>query len=152
LRGLRAFITPTVVYFGAALWLSALMTVPGHTAFSLSVCLEISGLLGLAYDCAVVYWIFGVSSDYRPFLSDWIWNALLPPAAFALLTAAGFLETRHTAFALYAVGGVTLLLLLIGIHNAWDVVAWTTTERHARTGHESASTSGITSGPSERDR
>jgi hypothetical protein len=34
---------------------------------------------------------------------------------------------------LYVVGGVALLLLLVGIHNAWDVVAWITTERHART-------------------
>ena len=150
LKGLRAFITPTVVYFGTALWLSALMSVPGQTAASLSVCVGISGLVGLGYCCAVVYWMFGVFSDYKPFLSDWIWNAVLPPAAFALLTVAGAVGTRHTAFSLYAVGGVTVLLLFIGIHNAWDVVAWTTTERHARKGHESAALSGISSEPSEK--
>jgi len=27
---------------------------------------------------------------------------------------------------------MTLLALFIGIHNAWDVVAWITTERDAR--------------------
>jgi hypothetical protein len=49
---------------------------------------------------------------------------------------------------LYAIGAVTLLLLFIGIHNAWDVVAWTTTERHAQKGHESEAMSGISSEPS----
>src|SRR5690349_13899270 len=105
LKGMRAFITPTVVYFGTALWLSALMTVPGHTAFSLSVCVGLSGAFGIAYCIGVIYWMFGVFGDYKPFLSDWIWNAVLPPAAFALLVVAGFLATRHTAFSLYAVGG-----------------------------------------------
>ncbi|HEY4213677.1 MAG TPA: hypothetical protein VGM84_19520 [Steroidobacteraceae bacterium] len=143
LTGLRAFITPTVVYFVTVLWLSALMTVPGQTPLSLSACVALSGVLGIAYCGRVIYWMFAVFSDYKPFLSDWIWNAILPPAAFALLTGAGLLGTSHTAFLLYAVGGVTLLLLLIGIHNAWDVVAWTTTERHARKGHESEALSGV---------
>jgi hypothetical protein len=147
LKGLRAFITPTVVYFGTALWLSALMAVPGQTATSLSICVIVTGVLGLVYCIQVIYWMFAVSSDYKPFLSDWIWNAILPPAAFAFLAVAGFLGTGHTTLLLYAVGGVTLLLLFVGIHNAWDVVAWTTTERHARKGHESATMSGVNPGP-----
>jgi hypothetical protein len=147
LKGLRAFITPTVVYFGTALWLSALMAVPGHTATSLSVCVSVTGVLGIIYCIQVIYWMFAVFSDYKPFLSDWIWNGFLPPAAFVFLTVAGFLGTGHTTLLLYAVGGVTLLLLFVGIHNAWDVVAWTTTERHARQGHESEALSGVSRGP-----
>src|SRR5690349_19469249 len=102
LKGLRAFITPTVVYFGTALWLSALMTVPGQTVFSLTLCIIITGVLGLIYCGQVIYWMFAVFSDYRPFLSDWIWNAMLPPAAFVLLAVAGFLGNGHPGFLLYA--------------------------------------------------
>jgi len=149
LKGLRAFITPTVVYFGTALWLSALMTVPRQTPLSLSLCIGITGVLGIIYCGRVIYWMFAVSSDYKPFLSDWVWNAILPPTAFALLVVAGILGTAHAAWLLYAVGGVTLLLLFVGIHNAWDVVAWTTTERHANSGHESEALSGVSSEPTE---
>jgi len=32
--------------------------------------------------------------------------------------------SSHTAGALFTVGGMSLLLLLIGIHNAWDTVTY----------------------------
>jgi hypothetical protein len=38
----------------------------------------------------------------------------------------------HPALSLRLIGAMALLLLFIGIHNAWDVVAWITTERDAR--------------------
>jgi hypothetical protein len=44
----------------------------------------------------------------------------------------GTLLPRNPPAGLYLVAAVTVLLLFIGIHNAWDVVAWITTERHAR--------------------
>jgi hypothetical protein len=131
LMGLRAFITPTVVHFGAALWLSALMSVPGHTAISLSWCLGITGLLGLWYCSQVVHWMWTIFSEYQAVVSDWIWNAILPVVSYLSIALAGMLFRGHIPQSLYTVGGITLLLLFIGIHNAWDVVAWTTTERHA---------------------
>ncbi|TLY75017.1 MAG: hypothetical protein E6K49_12820 [Gammaproteobacteria bacterium] len=47
------------------------------------------------------------------------------------MLAVALLLPGHPVASLYAVAGITLLLLFIGIHNAWDVVAWVTTERHA---------------------
>jgi hypothetical protein len=38
----------------------------------------------------------------------------------------------RTLLSVYLIAAATMLLLFIGIHNAWDVVAWITTERHAR--------------------
>ena len=131
LAGLRVFITPTAVHFAAALWLSALMSIPGETAIALQVLLTASGLTGLSYCAPLLPRMRGRSFGYKPFLSDWIWNATLPVAAYMALTAAGLMLPSRLAPSLYMVSGVVLLLLFIGIHNAWDVVVWMTTERHA---------------------
>ena len=39
------------------------------------------------------------------------------------------MRRAHAAAALYVTAGVSLLLLFIGIHNAWDIAVWFTAER-----------------------
>ncbi len=131
LRGLRAFITPIAVHFCSALWLSVLLSVPGQTASSLAICLAVTGALGVVYCVRVIRWMLEILADYKPFITDWIWNAILPTFAYLGLLAGALLLRGYPSTSLYVVGAITVLLLSIGIHNAWDVVAWTTTERHA---------------------
>jgi hypothetical protein len=132
LAGLRAFITPTAVHFGAALWVAALLSIPGQTRTSLALCLAASGLLGTLYCASVTRWFLKSFANYQPFLVDWIWTVVLPPCAYLGLLAAAMLLRAHLAVALYTVAAASLLLVLLGLHNAWDVVVWITTERHAR--------------------
>jgi hypothetical protein len=131
LSGLRVFITPTAVHFGSALWVAALMSIPGQTAVTLEVLLTVTGLAGLAYCATLLRRMLGSFPGYTPFASDWIWNVVLPVAAYLALAAAGLMLPYRPAISLYGVSGAVLLLLFIGIHNAWDVVVWMTTERHA---------------------
>lgn len=131
LSGLRVFITPTAVHFGAALWLAGLMSIPGQTAVSLEVLLAGTGVAGLMYCVVLLRRMLGTLTAYSPFVSDWIWSVVLPMLAYLALAATGFMVPYRPAPALYAIGGVVLLLLFIGVHNAWDVVVWVTTERHA---------------------
>lgn len=131
LRGLRVFITPTAVHFAAALWLSAVMSMPGQTTLALELLLGATGVAGLIYCAGVIGPMLRRSFGYEPFLSDWIWNAVLPVLGYLALAVIGFMLPYHPAASLYAVSGAVLLLLFIGIHNAWDVVVWMTTERHA---------------------
>ena len=131
LTGLRVFITPTAVHFGSALWLSALMCIPGQTAGTLAVLLVVTGVAGLIYCIALLRRMFAGCLGYKPFPSDWIWNFVLPMTAYLALAATGLALPYEPAISVYAVSGVVLLLLFIGIHNAWDVVVWITTERHA---------------------
>lgn len=131
LTGLRIYITPTAVHFCSALWLSALLCMPGQTAAVLEALLAATGLAGLIYCATLLRRMLASSRGYNPFVSDWIWNAVLPVIAYLGLAAAGLLLPHQPAPSLYAIGGVVLLLLFIGIHNAWDVVVWMTTERHA---------------------
>jgi hypothetical protein len=131
LSGLRVFITPTAVHFGSVLWLAALMSIPGQTAVALAILLAGTGVAGLAYCVLLLARMLDRSLDYRPFVSDWIWSAVLPTTAYLALAASGVMVLQPSSISLYTVAGVSVLLLLIGIHNAWDVVVWMTTERHA---------------------
>jgi hypothetical protein len=132
LTGTRVFITPTAVHFGAALWSSALLCIPGQTAFTLAVLLAATGVAGLIYCATLITRMLGFSSAaYQPFSSDWIWNVVLPVLAYVALAATGFALPYQVTPCLYVVSAAVLLLLFIGIHNAWDVVVWMTTERHA---------------------
>ena len=131
LTGLRVYITPTAVHFGAALWLSGLMCIPGQTALALEVLLTATGVAGLVYCATLLRQMLASSFGYKPFVSDWIWSVVLPVAAYLALAASGLMLSHRSPPSLFVVSGVVLVLLFIGIHNAWDVVVWMTTERHA---------------------
>ncbi len=129
LSGLRAFITPTVVHFCSVLAISALLNVPGQTPASLGLCLDVGGLSGVGYSIGTIVQLFSNRARYMPVIEDWIWNAMLPTLCYLTLLIAGTVAPWHVAIALYATAGVSLLLLFIGIHNAWDIAVWFTAHR-----------------------
>jgi len=51
-------------------------------------------------------------------------HVLLPFVAYATLLAASFASRSHVRDALFGIGAAALLLLFIGIHNAWDAVTY----------------------------
>jgi hypothetical protein len=118
-----AFATPTIVHFCAVLLLAALMTTPRHTANTLSLTVTAAALAGLVY----VGWVTQVARRqrfYSPEAEDWIWHCILPVIAYASLFISGVLLAGRPVGALYGVGATALLLLFIGIHNAWDSAVW----------------------------
>jgi len=128
MSGLRAFVTPIVMHFGAALWISALLCIPGHTAVSVAACMIVSGAILSAYGVATTYRMYRGRATYRPVIEDWIWNAALPSLCYLALLVAGVLAVRHLALGLYLIGAAALTLLFIGVHNAWDLAVWVTVE------------------------
>ena len=112
LTGLRVFITPTAVHFCAALWLSALMSIPGQTAAVLQALLAATGLGGLISCATLLRPMFARTFGSKPFVSDWIWNFVLPVVAYSALTVTGFMFPHQSTPSLYAVGGVVLLLMV----------------------------------------
>jgi hypothetical protein len=116
---LQAFATPTVVHFCSVLLVSAILSMPKHTPGTLSLCITITGLAGLGY----AVWVFFQTrrqTHYQPVLEDWIWHAVLPHVAYLSLLIVGLCIRTHPEPALYFVAVTALLLLYIGIHNAWD--------------------------------
>jgi hypothetical protein len=64
--------------------------------------------------------------EYQPVFEDWLWHAALPALAYAALLVCGVLLERHAGIALLVIGAAALLLVFVGIHNAWDTVTYIT--------------------------
>jgi hypothetical protein len=136
LTGLRAFISPTVVHFCSVLGIAALLSIPGQTPASMGLCLGAGGLVGVIYSVGTTMQLHRNRPVYEPVAMDWIWNVLLPTLCYLMLLIAGTLAPSHAPAALYATAAVSLLLL-IGIHNAWDIAVWFTAERPSGPGEQS---------------
>src|SRR5205823_5714216 len=61
---------------------------------------------------------------YQAVFEDWLFHVLLPFASYAMLAASACATYAHPHPALFLVGAAALLLLFIGIHNAWDIVTY----------------------------
>ena len=118
-----AFATPTIVHFGAALLLSAILRAPWETITSVAAFWSLVGLAGGIY-MGVVARRMRVQKAYRPEFEDWLFHALLPLAAYATLALSIFEVHSHVREALFGVATAVLVLLFAGIHNAWDAVAY----------------------------
>jgi hypothetical protein len=121
-----AFATPTLIHFGAVLLVASLMSIPHQTRLSVGITLAISGVLGMIYSTVSIRRMRR-SVRYEPVAEDWLWYAVLPFIAYVALIVASGLLLVTVEFALDIVGGVVILLLFTGIHNAWDVALYTAT-------------------------
>jgi hypothetical protein len=127
--GLRVYVTPTIVHFGVVLALAAYLSVPRHGLMSLSLGFGVAGAAGLAYVARIAANIRPVSSEYVPVHEDWIWNAILPAIVYGVLLAMAFLIWCRPQPSMYGVAAVSLLLMFIGIHNAWDIAVYNTVRK-----------------------
>jgi hypothetical protein len=119
---LDAFGTPTIVHFCGALAAAAIVSAPWP---SLGMVAWVIGIVGIA---SVVYVLIvnrraRRQSAYQPVLEDWIWHIVLPLMAYLLFIATAIFMTAHP-MALFGIGAGSLLLVFIGIHNAWDTVTY----------------------------
>ncbi len=117
--GVRAFGTPNVLHFCGVLLVASLLSMPHHTMTSLAACLGATGIAGLALSTWVVIQARRQTA-YHPVLSDWIWHVALPLLAYAAVVASAAAVPWRPVAALDLVAAASLLLLFIGIHNAWD--------------------------------
>ena len=122
-EGSAAFSTPTIVHFSSVLLLSALLRIPWQALSSITLLWGLVGLSGVLYTLVVARRMH-VQSVYQPVFEDWLFHALLPLAGYALLGISAFAALSYEREALLGVGAGALVLLFIGIHNAWDAVAY----------------------------
>ena len=123
------FNTPNVVHFGAALLVAAILSAPWQALWNAALLLGLSGLGGMIYILIVLWLARHHLAEYQPVLSDWLWYTFLPLVSYTALVVAAILLPSNPAPALFVIAAGTMLLLFIGIHNAWDVVTYTAFER-----------------------
>jgi hypothetical protein len=118
----RAFATPTIVHFGGVLLLSGILTAPWQGTGAPTWLCGVCGAIGFVYTASVA-WRLRKQTGYQPVMEDWVSHVLLPLVAYALLLAVVFAGS-HLRQAMFGVAAAALLLLFVGIHNAWDTVTY----------------------------
>ena len=120
---LDAFGTPNIVHFSAVLLVSAILSAPWPSLRSVDVAMSACTVAGVVYGIVVVRRARR-QTTYQPVLEDWVWHAVLPLVAYGVMTVAAAGLTFDVRDALFAIAAASLLLLFIGIHNAWDAVTY----------------------------
>jgi hypothetical protein len=118
-----AFSTPTIVHFGTTLLLSGILSAPWAGMRAPALLGGVCGVAGLAYAMVVARRMRGQTA-YRPVFEDWLFHVLLPALAYLTLAAMAYAERVYPERALFGVAAAAMLLLFIGIHNAWDSVTY----------------------------
>jgi hypothetical protein len=125
-EGTSIFSSPTVVHFCAAFFNSVVYAAPWRVPAFAGVLIGLAGLFGVAYSINTGRRARRLE-NYSADLSDWIWFIVLPLVAYLVLCIGGFCLPRFSEIASYALAAATVLLIFIGIHNAWDVVTYLAT-------------------------
>ena len=126
---LRVFLSASVVNFSTVLVASLVVLAPVENRTILGGAITACGLAGLAYGCLA--WRDTVRDGLIAAidLEDRVWYLVMPIIGYLLEAAAGIaliLRSHHASVALALSVG---LLLVVGIHNAWDITVWSITRR-----------------------
>ena len=119
----HTFTTPTVVHFGVVLLLSAAGCVPWGGIVAVAILWGLVGVGGGAYVVLMARRLRSFTA-YRVVLEDWLFHVILPFASYAMLAASACAAYSRPRPGLFLVGVAALLLLFVGIHNAWDLVTY----------------------------
>ena len=90
--------------------------------------LGVAGAVGLIY-VVIVAFRAARQEGYKPVFEDWLWHSVLPFVSYALLLAGSITMSRDIGPALFMIASMAMLLLLVGIHNAWDTVTYIVVQR-----------------------
>ena len=120
--GIRAFVTPIVVYFTSVLLISGAMMAPHPSAALLATLLALGALAGIAY----MLWI-DVHRQWRVSeleWDDWAWYCALPLAGYLVLLVGAIALWMRSASAVLAIALSCVLFVVVGIRNGWDLALW----------------------------
>src|ERR1051326_2931291 len=118
--GLRGFISPTTVHLASVLVGSAVLSVPRIHPWAVAGLLGLGGLTGTIYGAIVIARIWNMKLA----IEDRLFYALLPVLAYAAMLAASIIIVLQIDDPLYVLAASLVLLLVIGIRNAWDMASF----------------------------
>ncbi len=125
-----AFATPTVVHFSSVLVLSAMLAAPWVATGAPMLLAGLGGAGGVMYSIVVGRRAWR-QVDYRPVLEDWLFHVYIPAAAYLTIGIAAGVSRGRVEGSLFAIAAAAVLLIVVGIHNAWDTVTYIVAARAA---------------------
>jgi hypothetical protein len=120
---MAAFITPTVVHFGAVLFACLVVTIPTHSWHSLGTLLGAGGLAGTIHSGRLLVQLI-IRHSFKVELIDRLFYVLIPLAGYLIALMAAALLFAQSAVGADLMAVALLMLLLAGLRNAWDMMVW----------------------------
>jgi hypothetical protein len=112
-----------IIHFSTVLALAGILSAPWDSIDAPKVLCGAVGLTGVAY-ALIITRRMRRQTAYQPEFEDWLFHVLLPFAGYVTLAVSAYAAGSRLRAALFGVGGAVLLLLFVGIHNAWDAVTY----------------------------
>ncbi len=126
---LRVFLSASVVHFSSILAASLIVLAPMQSWEWFGGLILTCAVFGLVYSCSA--WRDTVRDGLNKSidLEDRVWYLVLPIVGYVFEAVSGFalVSQMEPGCALLALS--VGILLVVGIHNAWDITVWTITRR-----------------------
>jgi hypothetical protein len=124
-----ALATPTIVHFSVVLLLAALVSAPWNGFLMPAILWTLIAVGGIAYTAVVRRRLFK-QEEYDPIPEDWLFRTVLPFGAYCLLAFSALATLlNHSTGGLFGIGASSLMLLFVGIHDAWDSIVYLVTQK-----------------------
>ena len=125
----RMFLSASVAQFAGALAASLAALAPVSDWRVIGGLILVFGLFGLGYSAAA--WRGAVRDGVaeRIGLEDRLWYAVGPAVGYLLEAGAGVALFLHASAGCGALAAALGFLLIVAIHNAWDITIWSLTRR-----------------------
>ncbi len=128
---LRMFLSATVVHFSSVLAASLIMLLPLTSWLLLGVIVLLCALVGLGYSVLTVRDVVRDGLITNVDWEDRTWYGVLPFLTYVAELVTGIALTCGIAAGCAVLAACMGLLLVAGIHNAWDITVWTISRRQA---------------------
>jgi hypothetical protein len=126
---LRVFLSASVVHFSSILAASLIVLAPVGDWARFGGLILACGVFGLGYSCLA--WRDTVRDGLNKQIEwdDRTWYVVLPIVCYVCETGAGVALVLQEPLACAGLAASVAMLLVVGIHNAWDITVWTVTRR-----------------------
>ncbi|HEX4113281.1 MAG TPA: hypothetical protein VH020_12165 [Stellaceae bacterium] len=114
----HAYLTSTVIHLGGVVLTGLLTMVPDMAWRSFGIVLVAGGAIGCGYEAITA----AAVRRYRVDWTDQLWYTALPLISYGGLVAAGALSIVANRHAVALLAAASVLLLICGVRNAWDMI------------------------------
>lgn len=122
--GKKLYTTPIVCHLGVIVLLSGAAVAPAPTSPFLGLAALFIGALGIAYGVYITIGIYRarLASTFSGY--DALWYGIAPALLYASIAVSGSAMLRGASWSQGAFAAAMMALLLVSIHNEWDLVTF----------------------------
>jgi hypothetical protein len=124
---LSVFLSASVIHFSTILVICLIVLVPVQRWTSLGVMIASCGIFGIGYYCFAWRNMVREGMTRLVDLEDRVWYGVLPVVGYLFETASGVTLALRLSVGCEALALSMGMVLVVGIHNAWDITVWTIT-------------------------